>query len=48
MISFTVDYEPTAAQERERMIALTRGAALDQEDENDDHRKFMASTQKRM
>ena len=30
------------------MIALTRGAALDQEEENDDHRNFMASTQKRM
>ena len=41
------DDEPTAAQERERFIAMTRGNYT-QDDENDDHGKFMRKTQKRM
>ena len=39
--------EPTAGAERERFIRLTRGG-FQEEDEDDDHRAFMNSTQNRM
>uniref|UniRef100_A0A7S3I311 Uncharacterized protein n=1 Tax=Favella ehrenbergii TaxID=182087 RepID=A0A7S3I311_9SPIT len=41
------DDEPTAAQERERFIQLVRSGAT-AETENDDHKNYMGSTQKRM
>ena len=39
--------EPTAAQERERFLALVRGGTT-ADDETDDHKTYFASTQKRM
>lgn len=38
---------PTAAQERERFVALTRGQ-LTAEEENEEQRKFMNQTRNRM
>lgn len=42
-----IDDEPTAAQEREAFIALTR-ASLTAEEENEEQKMFMTKTQKRM
>ena len=39
--------EPTAAQERERFIKLTRGG-FTQAEEDDDMMNYMGATQKRM
>ena len=39
--------EPTAAQERERFLAMVRGGHTE-DDENDDHKNYMGSTQKRL
>ena len=39
--------EPTAAAERERFVKMTR-SGFTQDDENDEQKKFMSSTSKRM